>query len=275
MATLFVVATPLGNLGDLSARVLEVLRAVPVVAAEDTRRSRGLLEHIGAHPQLLSFHAHSPERRLEALLEILSEGRDVALVSDAGTPGISDPGTELVQAARDAGHVIVPIPGPTAIATLLSASGLPADRFLFLGFLPRRGSERSRLLKRAVAEEWSVVFYEAPGRIAELLDDLRELAPARRATIGRELTKLHEEIRHGTLEELQAHVAAAEPRGEFTVVLEGTGVPPAPEDRTEEATTSARQWLTEGITRREVSQRVAAEFGLSRNDAYRLVMRIT
>ena len=275
MATLFVVATPLGNLGDLSARVLEVLRAVPVVAADDTRRSRGLLEHIGAHPQLLSFHAHSPERRLEALLEILSDGRDVALVSDAGTPGISDPGTELVQAARDAGHVIVPIPGPTAIATLLSASGLPADRFLFLGFLPRRGSERSRLLKRAVAEEWSVVFYEAPGRIAELLDDLRELAPARRATIGRELTKLHEEIKHGTLEELHAHVAAAEPRGEFTVVLEGAGVPPAPEDRTEEATTSARQWLTEGITRREVSQRVASEFGLSRNDAYRLVMRIT
>lgn len=276
MATLFVVATPLGNLGDLSARATEVLRTVPVVAAEDTRRTRVLLDHVDAHPRLRSFHAHSTEQSLEGLLEILRGGQDVALVSDAGTPGISDPGTDLVHAAREAGHVIVPIPGPSAIATLLSASGLPADRFLFLGFLPRRGSERSRLLGRAVVEEWSVVFYEAPGRIAELLDDLKELAgPERRATIGREMTKLHEEIRHGTLEELHAHVAAAEPRGEFTVVLEGTGVPPAPEDRTEEATVSARQWLTEGVTRREVSQRVAAEFGLSRNDAYRLVMRIT
>jgi 16S rRNA (cytidine1402-2'-O)-methyltransferase len=276
MGTLYVVATPLGNLGDLSARAIEVLRTVPVVAAEDTRRSRGLLEHIGAHPQLRSFHAHSPERRLELLLEILSAGRDVALVSDAGTPGVSDPGTDLVRAARDAGHVVVPIPGPSAIATVLSASGLPADRFLFLGFVPRRGGERARLLARAVLEEWSVVFYEAPGRVVELLEDLQELAgPGRRATVGRELTKLHEEIRHGSLEELRQHFGATEPRGEFTVVLEGTGLPPVAVDRTEDATTSARQLLADGITRREASQRIAAEFGLSRNDAYRLVMSLS
>ncbi|MBP2648788.1 MAG: rsmI, partial [Gemmatimonadetes bacterium] len=149
MAVLYVVATPLGNLGDLTARAIEVLRTVPVVAAEDTRRTRGLLEHLGAHPELHSFHAHSPERRLEMLLEILSAGRDVALVSDAGTPGVSDPGTDLVRAARDAGHVVVPIPGPSAIATVLSASGLAADRFLFLGFVPRRGTDRARLLARA------------------------------------------------------------------------------------------------------------------------------
>jgi 16S rRNA (cytidine1402-2'-O)-methyltransferase len=199
----------------------------------------------------------------------------VALVSDAGTPGVSDPGADLVRAARDAGHVVVPIPGPSAIATLLSASGLPADRFLFLGFVPRRGADRSRLLARAAAEEWSVVFYEAPGRVVELLEDLLALAgPARRATIGRELTKLHEEIRHGSLEELAQHVKATEPRGEFTVVLEGTGLPPAIVDRTEEAAASARQLLADGITRREASQRIAAEFGLSRNDAYRLVMSL-
>ena len=275
MAVLYVVATPLGNLGDLTARAIEVLRTVPVVAAEDTRRTRGLLEHLGAHPELHSFHAHSPERRLEMLLEILSGGRDVALVSDAGTPGVSDPGTDLVRAARDAGHVVVPIPGPSAIATVLSASGLAADRFLFLGFVPRRGTDRARLLARAAAEEWSVVFYEAPGRVVELLEDLMELAgPRRRATVGRELTKLHEDIRHGSLEELVRHFVATEPRGEFTVVLEGTGVPPAEADRTEEATTSARQLLADGITRREASQRIAAEFGLSRNDAYRLVMSL-
>ncbi len=275
MAALYVVATPLGNLGDLSARAIEVLRTVPVVAAEDTRRTRGLLEHLGAHPQLRSFHAHSPERRLEMLLEILSDGRDVALVSDAGTPGVSDPGTDLVRAAREAGHVVVPIPGPSAIATVLSASGLPADRFLFLGFVPRRGTDRARLLARAAAEEWSVVFYEAPGRVVELLEDLMALAgPARRATVGRELTKLHEEILHGSLEELTQHFTATEPRGEFAVVLEGTGLPPVAVDRTEEATTSARQLLSDGITRREASQRIAAEFGLSRNDAYRLVMSL-
>jgi 16S rRNA (cytidine1402-2'-O)-methyltransferase len=276
MATLYVVATPLGNLGDLSVRAIEVLRTVPVVAAEDTRRSRGLLEHIGAHPQLRSFHAHSPERRLEMLLEILSDDRDVALVTDAGTPGISDPGTDLVRAAREAGHVIVPIPGPSAIATVLSASGLPADRFLFLGFVPRRGAERARMLARAATEEWSVVFYEAPGRVAELLEDLLALAgPDRRVTVGRELTKLHEEIRGGSLGELLTHFNSTEPRGEFTVVLEGTGVPPAAVDRTEEATTNARQLLADGVTRREASQRIAAEFGLSRNDAYRLVMSLT
>jgi 16S rRNA (cytidine1402-2'-O)-methyltransferase len=276
MGTLYVVATPLGNLGDLSIRATEVLRTVPVVAAEDTRRTRGLLEHLGAHPQLHSFHAHSPERRLELLLGLLADGKDVAVVSDAGTPGVSDPGTELVRAAHEAGHVVVPIPGPSAIATLLSASGLSADRFLFLGFVPRRGGERARLLARAAAEEWSVVFYEAPNRVVELLDDLVALTgDGRRAVVGRELTKLHEEIRHGTLGEHLAHFTATEPRGEFTVVLEGTGLPPTVVDRTEDATASARGLLAAGVTRREVSQRIAAEFGLSRNDAYRLVMSLT
>src|SRR5580765_5134348 len=136
--TLFVVATPLGNLGDLSARAAELLRTVPVVAAEDTRRTRGLLTHLGASPQLLSYHAHSEDRRLETLLEILHDGRDVALVSDAGTPTVSDPGADLVAAARVAGIAVVPIPGPSAVAATLSAAGLPADRYLFLGFVPRK-----------------------------------------------------------------------------------------------------------------------------------------
>lgn len=185
--TLYVVATPLGNLGDLSPRASEVLRTVAVVAAEDTRRTRQLFPPGDAAPRLLSFHAHSDDRRLEMLLEILRDGRDVAVVSDAGTPGVSDPGADLVVAARAAGIRVVPIPGPSAVVTALSASGLPADRYTFLGFIPRKGTARRRLLGRAAAEEWSVVFFEAPHRLSELLADLREACGgARRATVARE-----------------------------------------------------------------------------------------
>jgi 16S rRNA (cytidine1402-2'-O)-methyltransferase len=243
------------------------------VAAEDTRRSRGLLEHLQASPRLVSFHAHSGPKRLDAILDILADGRDVALVSDAGTPGVSDPGYDLVAAAREQGHTVVPIPGPSAVAVALSASGLPADRFLFLGFVPRKGPERRRLLGRAAQEEWSVVFYEAPGRVADLLADLSEvIGPDRRATVGRELTKLHEEFVSGTLAELAARFAGTDPRGEFTVVLQGTGTPPVPEDRGDEAAGAARAWLAEGISRKEAAQLVVQQYGLSRNDAYRLVM---
>lgn len=273
--TLFIVATPLGNLGDLSARATEVLRTVPVVAAEDTRRTRGLLTHLGATPQLLSYHAHSEERRREALLDILRDGRDVALVSDAGTPVVSDPGSDLVAAAREAGIGVVPIPGPSAVATALSAAGLRGDRYLFLGFIPRKGGERTRLLARASAEEWSVVFFEAPPRLTDLLEDLaRAAGGARRAVVARELTKLHEELRAGTLDELAGYYSEHPPRGEVTLVLEGTGAPEAPPDRTAEAVEQATRLLAEGLTRREVARRVTETLGLPRNDAYRLVMEL-
>ncbi len=272
---LYVVATPLGNLGDLSVRATEVLRTVPVVAAEDTRRTRGLLTHLGASPQLLSYHAHSEERRLKALLEILLGGRDVALVSDAGTPTVSDPGTDLVAAARAAGITIVPIPGPSAVATALSAAGLKGDRYLFLGFVPRKGAERARLLARAAAEEWSVVLFEAPTRLTDLLDDLaRAAGSARRVFVGRELTKLHEDLRLGTLEALAGYYREHPPRGELTVVLEGTGAPAEPPDRTVDAVEHATRLLEEGLTRREIAHRLSTSLGLSRNDAYRLVMEL-
>jgi 16S rRNA (cytidine1402-2'-O)-methyltransferase len=252
-----------------------VLRTVPVVAAEDTRRTRGLLTHLGASPQLLSYHGHSAERRLEALLDILRDGRDVALVSDAGTPVVSDPGSDLVAAARASGIDVVPIPGPSAVATALSAAGLRGDRYLFLGFVPRKGVERTRLLARAAAEEWSVVFFEAPPRLTDLLEDLARLAGgARRAVVARELTKLHEELRAGTLEELAGYYSEHPPRGEITLVLEGTGAPAAPPDRTAEAVEQATQLLAEGLTRREVVRRVTETLGLPRNDAYRLVMEL-
>jgi 16S rRNA (cytidine1402-2'-O)-methyltransferase len=270
--TLYVVATPLGNLGDLSPRAAEVLRQTAVVAAEDTRRTRGLLSHLGASPTLLSFHAHSGERRVETLLEILGEGRDVALVTDAGTPGVSDPGTDLVAAALDAGLTVVPVPGPSAVATALSAAGISADRYLFLGFIPRKGQERSRLLARAASEEWSVVFFEAPSRLVALLGDLAAAAgPGRRALVARELTKLHEELRAGTLAELADYYSRVPPRGELTIVIEGTGAPPPPADRTADATEEATALLAEGLSRREVARRLTETLGMSRNDAYRLV----
>jgi 16S rRNA (cytidine1402-2'-O)-methyltransferase len=272
---LYVVATPLGNLGDLSVRAMEVLRAVPVVAAEDTRRTRGLLSHLGASPRLLSYHAHSEEPRLETLLEILHDGRDVALVSDAGTPVVSDPGTDLVAAARASGVTVVPIPGPSAVATALSAAGLKGDRYLFLGFVPRKGSERTRLLARAAAEEWSVVFFEAPPRLTDLLEDLaRVVGGSRRAVVARELTKLHEEFRAGTLTELAGYYSEHPPRGEITIVLEGTGAPAEPPDRTGEAVEQATLLLAQGLTRREVVRRISETLGLPRNDAYRLVMEL-
>jgi 16S rRNA (cytidine1402-2'-O)-methyltransferase len=273
--TLYIVATPLGNLGDLTPRAAEVLRTVPVVAAEDTRRTRGLLSHLGAAPSVVSYHAHSDGRRLESLLEILSDGRDIALVSDAGTPVVSDPGADLVSAARAAGAPVVPIPGVSAVATALSVAGLAGDRYLFLGFVPRKGRERERLLARAATEEWSVVFFEAPSRVVALLRDLAGLAGGgRRAVIGRELTKLHEDVRAGTLAELAAHFETSEPRGEFTVVVEGTGAEPEPPDRTGEALEMAGALLADGVSRREVVQRITAALGVPRNDAYRLVMGI-
>jgi 16S rRNA (cytidine1402-2'-O)-methyltransferase len=222
------------------------------------------LSHLGAAPTLLSFHAHSGERRVETLLEILGEGRDVALVTDAGTPGVSDPGTDLVASALEAGFSVVPIPGPSAVATALSAAGIPADRYLFLGFVPRKGVERSRLLARAAAEEWSVVFFEAPTRLAALLEDLAAVAGAdRHALVARELTKLHEE--------LADYYSGAPPRGELTLVMEGTGTPPAAPDRTTDAVEEATVLLAEGLSRREVARRLTETLGMSRNDAYRLV----
>jgi 16S rRNA (cytidine1402-2'-O)-methyltransferase len=273
--TLYVVATPLGNLGDLSSRAAEILGRTSVVAAEDTRRTRGLLSHLGVAPSLLSFHAHSGENRLDTLLEILRSGRDVALVTDAGTPSVSDPGTELVAQARAARIPVVPIPGASAVTTALSAAGLPADRYLFLGFIPRKGKERSRLLNRAASEEWSIVFFEAPLRLVALLEDLISLAGAERpAVVARELTKIHEEIRGGTLGELADHYSAIPPRGEVTMVLQGRGEPAAQPDRTEEAMEQATSLLAEGLTRREVARRLTESLGLPRNEAYKLVMEL-
>jgi len=269
--TLYVVATPLGNLGDLSPRAAETLKRVAAVAAEDTRRTRPLLAHVGSGADLVSVHAHSPDAAIERVLRQLAGGRDVALVTDAGTPAVSDPGVALVAAARARDFPVVTVPGPTAVAAALAVSGLSADRYVFLGFLPRKGGERQRLLDTIAKSEWTVVVFEAPNRTAELLDDLVATCGAeRRGVVARELTKLFEETRDGTLAELASYYRDAPPRGEVTVIVSGTGVPareaprPDPEAR-------ARALLAEGMTRRDVADRLAQETGISRNSAYRLV----
>jgi 16S rRNA (cytidine1402-2'-O)-methyltransferase len=269
--TLYVVATPLGNLGDLSPRAAETLKRVVVVAAEDTRHTKPLLNHIGARGELVSVHAHSSEAALRRILHLLGTGKDVALVTDAGTPAVSDPGAELVAQARARDYPVVAVPGPTAVAAALSVSGLPADRYLFLGFLPRKGTERRRLLKLVADSAWTVVLFEAPNRVAALLADLAAACGGdRRAAVSREMTKVFEETRAGTLTELAGYYGDAPPRGEVTVVVSGGGhepheePPPDPHER-------ARALLGQGLTRKDVADRLAEETGISRNAAYRLV----
>ncbi|PYO94367.1 MAG: 16S rRNA (cytidine(1402)-2'-O)-methyltransferase [Gemmatimonadetes bacterium] len=269
--TLYVVATPLGNLGDLSPRAADTLKRVSAVAAEDTRHSKPLLNHAGSHAELVSFHSHSSERALARILRILEEGRDVALITDAGTPAISDPGVELVAAARERGIPIVTIPGPTAVAASLCVSGFGADRYVFLGFLPRKGSDRRRLLLTAAQSEWTVVLFESPNRVTQLLTDLIEVCgPERQVAVSRELTKVFEETRAGTLQELSEHYAEAPVRGEVTVVLSGTGKPRV-EERPADAAERAKALLEEGLSRKDAADRLAEETGISRNTAYRLV----
>jgi len=272
--TLYVVATPLGHLGDLSARAADTLRRVPVVVAEDTRHSRKLLSHLDAHPRLLSSHAHSGPGAARAVLAALAQGEDVALVTDAGTPAISDPGAEVVREARGAGFTVVPIPGPSAVAAALSAAGLPADRYLFLGFLPRKGPERNRMLEAIAAAEWTTVVFEAPGRVGSLLEDLRAACGGdRNAVVARELTKIHEEFRCGSLDQLALQFGddGAAPRGECTVLIEGGAAVPE-EDSAGRARPAAARLLAAGVSRKEVASLLTELFGVARNDAYRLAV---
>ena len=269
--TLYVVATPLGNLGDLSPRAADTLKNVAAVAAEDTRHTKTLITHVGSHAELISFHAHSSERTLERILDLLGTGKDVALVTDAGTPTVSDPGAVLVAAARARDFPIATIPGPTAVAAALAVSGLPADRYAFFGFLPRKGADRRRLLDLIARSEWTAVVFEAPNRVADLLSDLAEVCgDDRPVAVSRELTKVFEETRAGTLAELAGYYAEAPPRGEVTLVVSGTGKA-APEEVTIDPETRARALLAQGMTRKDVADQVAEEAGISRNAAYRLV----
>ena len=216
---LYVVATPIGNLEDISARALRILGEVDLIAAEDTRTTRKLLTRYGLHVRMVSLFDANVRRRIPQLLKELDEGKQIALVSEAGTPVISDPGALLVRAAAEAGHTVTPIPGPTAIAALLSVAGMPADKFTFLGFLPRKAGQRRRLIESIAMQSWPTVFYESPHRIIATLEALRETLGDSNIVIGREMTKLHEEIFRGTLTEAIEHFQ--KPRGEFTLAVAG------------------------------------------------------
>ncbi|MGE0439378.1 MAG: 16S rRNA (cytidine(1402)-2'-O)-methyltransferase [Gemmatimonadales bacterium] len=267
--TLFVLATPIGNLGDLSPRAADVLRRVPAVAAEDTRQTRKLLDHVGSRAELVSCHAHSPPERLAELVARVESGQDLAVCTDAGTPGVSDPGPALVARARAAGLSVIPVPGPSAVATVLMASGLPADRFVFLGFPPRKGRDRGVWIERIKGETLPVVCFEAPGRVGDLLADLAEACgPDRWALVGREMTKKFEEYRGGSLGELQAW-AAAEVRGEVTLVVAGAAEAPPAVDR-EGAASLAAALVDAGVERSTAARVVAQVHGLRRNESYRL-----
>lgn len=267
--TLYLVATPIGKPGDVTSRALETLRAVRFIACEDTRHSRVLLDHFGiGGKDLVSLPAFAEGQRAGRILDRIGEGEDCALVTDAGSPAISDPGEKLVAEALERGLTVVPVPGPTALVAALSASGLPTGRFHFLGFLPRKGAERRAMLEEVAQLSATLVLYESPRRLSETLPDLLDAWGDRRACVARELTKLHEEFARGTLSELAARYAAEEPRGEVVVLVEGrTG-----ETRWSEE--ELRRALEEGLSRGEklkaLSTELARRAGWAGQDVYRL-----
>lgn len=278
VGTLYLVATPLGNLEDITLRALRILREATIIAAEDTRHTRKLLNHFAIATPTISYHEHSGPAGIATVLAALAEG-DVALVSDAGTPAISDPGADLIQAALSAGFLVVPIPGPSAVITALIASGLPASEFTFLGFLPRRSQERRAFLLSVSHEPRTLVIYEAPHRLRACLDDLLAVLGDREACLARELTKIHEQWLRGALSTLKARYASQdEPRGEYTLVI--AGAPQASqsqiEDDPEALVIRARDRLLEllamGNGTRDAAAIVARELGLPRRAMYRLVL---
>ncbi len=271
METLFVVATPIGNLEDLTLRALRTLKEADLIACEDTRHSSKLLAHFEIKKPLLSYHQHNEKERIQKILSALSNGKKVALVSDAGTPTLSDPGAILVQAVLAAGGKVEPIPGPCAITAALSASGFPADHFLFEGFLPAKASARKKRLQEIAEERHTLVFYEAPHRLLEALTDMAVAFRARRACVVRELTKLHEEFVHGSIEELLKDFKKRPSiKGECVLLVEGfSGEKKWGETPEEEALTLISE---KGLSQKAAAKEVAHKRGLSTRTLYQALL---
>jgi 16S rRNA (cytidine1402-2'-O)-methyltransferase len=272
MGTLYLVSTPIGNLEDISQRALRILGEVTLVAAEDTRHTRRLLDHYHLFPSLVSYHEHNKAPRLDQLLRALDEG-DVAVVSDAGAPGLSDPGFELVRAAWEAGHQVSPVPGPSAPVAALTASGLPSDRFLYLGYLPRRRADRLELIESVSRLPWTLVAFETPHRLKDSLGDLASvLGEKRPAAVCRELTKLHEEFVRGSLAEIRKHFDDIEPMGEITIIIHGADAePPWTDQAVREALVAA---LDQGQSASQAAKQVARLSGRPRQDIYRMALEV-
>lgn len=270
---LYLVATPIGNLEDITLRALRVLRESSLIACEDTRHTRLLLNHFGIATPTISYHEHNERTRADELVERLRAGATIALVSDAGTPGISDPAYRLVQAALAANVRVIPIPGPTAFVAALVAGGLPTDSFLFLGFLPPRKMARRARLEELREMRPTLVLYEAPHRIRETLDDALEILGDRQAVLARELTKLHEQFRRGTLAELRRLHDAEPPRGEMVLLIAGhQGDQFEPELNIPLADEVDQLIATGSVGRNEAIKQVARRRGLARREAYRLYL---
>jgi 16S rRNA (cytidine1402-2'-O)-methyltransferase len=269
---LYLVATPIGNLGDITLRALDTLRAVGFVMAEDTRRSRALLTHFEIKKSVVNFDAHASAEAIARLIERLSLGEDGALVTDAGTPSVSDPGAELVSAAVAAGIPVIPIPGVSAVTAAIAVAGFGDAAFCFLGFPPRSGRKRSDFLSGVLGSVQSVVLFEAPHRIERTLIDLAELAPERAAVLCRELTKLHEQVLRGTLAELAA--SGADLRGEITLVIAGAEPEPAAAPDPGELDAEIRALLAAGETPRGVVELLAQRRGGARRELYRRVTEL-
>lgn len=279
MSTLFLVGTPIGNLEDISERALDILRSVPLIAAEDTRTAKQLLAHFDIHTPVTSYFEHSRLAKLDRILNALQVG-DVAVISEAGMPGLSDPGYELVRAAVARNIRVSPVPGPTALLTALVASGLPAGSFYYLGFLPREPRARRKLLQAVKDEPMTLIAYEAPHRIRETLEDMARILGTRQMCAARELTKMFEEFRRGTIAEVRQHFQSVEPRGEFTLVIEGRKTEDGRRANKPQAAWSdervgreMRKLLKKGVPRTEAVKRVAREGKRERREVYELSLK--
>ncbi|HWV57369.1 MAG TPA: 16S rRNA (cytidine(1402)-2'-O)-methyltransferase [Longimicrobiales bacterium] len=276
MSRLYIVSTPIGNLGDFTHRGEEVLSGVSRILAEDTRRTGVLLRHYGIRTRMVSLHAYNEVERASRILEWLAAGEELALVSDAGTPLLSDPGARIVRKVVEAGYEVVPVPGASALLASLVASGLDPEPFTFYGFLPRGGRRRRELLDTVARLDHTAVLYEAPGRLVALLDELAgPCGPDRRVVVAREVTKLHEEFRRGTLAEVAAYYRETPPRGEIVVMVAGRAAPAdAAAAEGTEAQELARTLLSSGMRPSAAARELAKRLGTSRNRAYDVVQAI-
>lgn len=271
MGTLYVVATPIGNLNDMTPRAIQTLGEVSLIAAEDTRHTANLLRRFDIDTPTISYHQHNEQQRVDRLLVALREG-DVALVTDAGTPAVSDPGVVLVRSAREAGHRVVPIPGASSLAAAVSASGLIDGPFLFQGFLPRAGEERRAALGRLVASRAPVVLFESPSRLVETLGDLQVYFGDVRAAVARELTKIHEEIRNGRLSELASYFGQGEVKGEICIIVDNVEI--ASETPEVDVTALARRLIADGLKPSRAARELAKIADIPSTEAYEAVRKL-
>jgi len=270
---LYIVATPIGNLEDITLRAVRILKEVDTIAAEDTRHSQKLLTKFDIHTPLTSYHDHNKEEKAPVLVSRLLEGKNVALVSDAGTPGISDPGYFLINLAIDQKIPVVPIPGPTAAIAALSVSGLPTDRFVFEGFLPSKHTARLKRLEELTKEERTLIFYEAPHRILQTLDDMQAVLGERKTVLTRELTKVHEQVIRGPLSEVKSKLEAGSMKGEFTIIIQ------AHQERSDREDISPEEYLKNlmihrGLSKKEAIAITAHDLGMHKKDVYKIGLTI-